>query len=51
MVEDPQIQEAVLNSRDPQAACERLIQLANAGGGDDNISVVVVQVVAANGNR
>lgn len=51
MVEDPQIQEAVLSSRDLQAACEKLIQLANTAGGDDNISVVVVQVVAANGNR
>lgn len=51
MVEDPQIQEVVLNSPNPQTACEKLVQLANAAGGDDNITVIVVQAVAANGNR
>jgi serine/threonine protein phosphatase PrpC len=51
MVDESQMQEAIMNGQEPQAACEKLISLANAAGGDDNISVVVVQVIAANGNR
>jgi protein phosphatase len=30
----------------PQANCDKLISLANANGGEDNISAIVVQVSA-----
>ncbi len=44
MVRNPQI-ESILNSApDPQTACAQLIETANAGGGEDNISAVVVFV-------
>jgi serine/threonine protein phosphatase PrpC len=29
----------------PQDACEKLIQAANSAGGDDNITVVVLEFV------
>lgn len=51
MVDDPLIQATLLSQRPPQAVCESLIQLANSAGGDDNISVIVVQVAAANDHR
>ena len=44
MVRNPQI-ESILNSApDPQTACAQLIEAANAGGGEDNISAVIVFV-------
>jgi serine/threonine protein phosphatase PrpC/rRNA maturation endonuclease Nob1 len=44
MVRNPQI-ESILNAApDPQTACAQLIEAANAGGGEDNISAVVVFV-------
>jgi serine/threonine protein phosphatase PrpC len=45
MIEDEQIQQAVLESPHPQAACERLVQLANEAGGDDNVTVIVLQAL------
>jgi protein phosphatase len=42
-VEDEEIQRVVMEARDPQAACETLIALANKGGGTDNISVIVAR--------
>jgi protein phosphatase len=44
MVEDDQIRRIVLDSRDPQEACRQLIDTANANGGDDNITCVLVSV-------
>ena len=36
--------EAVLRSGDVKSACERLIALANANGGPDNITVTVADI-------
>lgn len=44
MVRNPQITEILMNAPDPQTACTRLIEAANANGGEDNISAVVVFV-------
>ncbi|HZO74188.1 MAG TPA: protein phosphatase 2C domain-containing protein [Ktedonobacteraceae bacterium] len=44
MVRNPQIADILTNAPDPQAACARLIEAANANGGEDNISAVVVFV-------
>jgi protein phosphatase len=41
-VDNVEIRDAVLDSRDPQEACNRLVKLANERGGRDNVSVVVV---------
>jgi protein phosphatase len=46
MVEDQNIYQIVVEeSISPQDACEKLIRAANAAGGDDNITVVVVEFV------
>ncbi len=44
MVEDQRIWDLWHNSPSAQEACERLIDEANRAGGEDNISVVIVQV-------
>lgn len=46
MVRDPQIAEIIAANADPQAACEALVAQANANGGEDNISAVLVKFVA-----
>jgi serine/threonine protein phosphatase PrpC len=43
-VEDEDIQRVVVESSDPQTACEILVALANKGGGTDNISVIIARV-------
>jgi serine/threonine protein phosphatase PrpC len=42
-VEDTEIWRLVSRSRSPQEACEQLVQTANDHGGDDNITVIIVQ--------
>lgn len=42
--DDNALMEVVLNAATPQEACDRLIALANAHGGADNISAVVVKI-------
>jgi protein phosphatase len=42
MVLDNVIAKILKGARTPQFACDRLIEAANAGGGEDNISVVVI---------
>jgi protein phosphatase len=42
-VEDDEIGRIVGASRSPQEACELLVQAANDRGGDDNITVIIVQ--------
>jgi serine/threonine protein phosphatase PrpC len=46
MVRSAGIEEVMLREADPQAACDQLVRYANQAGGDDNISVIVVQVEA-----
>lgn len=44
MVRDQKIRDVLTQERDPQKICDILIDLANANGGEDNITAVVVQV-------
>ncbi|GAC1558016.1 MAG: hypothetical protein NVS2B2_16160 [Ktedonobacteraceae bacterium] len=44
MVRNPQITDILKNAHDPQTACLQLIEAANANGGEDNVSAVVVFV-------
>jgi len=46
MVKDEQIRKIVLSASSPQEACRQLVQAANKAGGEDNISVIVIQVEA-----
>lgn len=43
-VADADILAAVMQAESPQDACQRLVAMANAAGGPDNISVIVVQL-------
>lgn len=43
MVRDPQMAEIIDHHDDPQKACEQLIDAANAAGGEDNITSIVVR--------
>lgn len=45
MLEDNEIQQIVLDAESPQAACKALIDAANAAGGDDNITAILVEAV------
>ncbi len=47
MVRDPDIERLLVRSAlgDPQALAHQLVEMANAHGGDDNVSVLVAQVV------
>lgn len=47
MVRDEGLEEVLLMEMDPQRACERLVQNANLAGGEDNISVIIVQAFAS----
>jgi protein phosphatase len=44
MVRDPQISDILGKTKNPQEACDRLIDAANRGGGEDNITAIVVKV-------
>jgi len=44
MIRDEGIEDVMLQEADPQAACDLLVKHANVAGGDDNISVIMVQV-------
>jgi PPM family protein phosphatase len=45
-VDDGQIAAVLTGTEDPQYAADTLVELANAAGGRDNISVIVVDVIA-----
>ena len=51
MVRDDGIEEVLLAEPDPQRACDRLVERANLAGGEDNITVIIVQLerLGANG--
>jgi len=44
LVDDQKIQSIILEANSAQAACDRLIDEANAAGGEDNISALLVEV-------
>jgi protein phosphatase len=44
LVPDKQIQQIVHEAVSPQAACEALVAAANAAGGPDNITVLIIQL-------
>ncbi|MGC9357926.1 MAG: Stp1/IreP family PP2C-type Ser/Thr phosphatase, partial [Anaerolineae bacterium] len=44
MVLDDEIQRIVEKARTPQQACEALVEAANHAGGEDNISVILVEM-------
>ncbi|OGO15748.1 MAG: hypothetical protein A2Z14_01495 [Chloroflexi bacterium RBG_16_48_8] len=43
VVPEVEIQRIILSSANPQVACEKLIQAANAAGGPDNITAILIQ--------
>jgi protein phosphatase len=43
MTRDAQMAEIIQAHDDPQAACDALIAAANAAGGEDNITAVLVR--------
>jgi protein phosphatase len=45
MLNDQTILKIVLEASSPQAACDALVDAANTAGGEDNVSVVIVQIV------
>ncbi len=47
MVEDQYIQKIIMEATSPLAACDQLIDAANSAGGDDNISIIVIEIIAA----
>jgi len=44
MVPDEEIRTIVQGARSPQKACDALVEAANRAGGEDNISVIVVEM-------
>lgn len=49
MVRDPGMEEILGSAASPVDACDRLVSQANINGGEDNISVIVVQSMTYNG--
>jgi protein phosphatase len=44
MIDDDRLREALASESDPQGAADRLVDLANEAGGEDNITVVVIDI-------
>lgn len=44
LVPDPQLWEILAAAATPQAACNQMVEAANAAGGNDNITVILVEV-------
>ena len=51
MVEPSEITEALAGESDPQAAADRLVQIANEAGGEDNITVVLIDIGGGSGAK
>jgi serine/threonine protein phosphatase PrpC len=51
MVGREQIQEILEREKAPQAACDKLIDAANRAGGDDNITVIVLEFYEGDGPK
>jgi PPM family protein phosphatase len=49
MIDADHIRQALAGSKDPQRAADALVELANDAGGEDNITVVVVDVMDSDG--
>jgi protein phosphatase len=47
MVEDQYLQKITMEASSPQEAADRLVAAANAAGGEDNITAIVIQIVAS----
>jgi protein phosphatase len=43
MVDDRQIAAVLAQEAEPEAACRRLVDLANAAGGRDNVTAIVAR--------
>jgi serine/threonine protein phosphatase PrpC len=43
MLDDDEIKHVIDLCHDPQAACDRLVDIANEKGGEDNITVILVR--------
>jgi PPM family protein phosphatase len=50
MVEDDQIKDVLARESDPQKAADGLVELANEAGGDDNVTVVVIDFEEGSGS-
>lgn len=46
LLDDQLLQKTILEANSPQAACDLLIEAANLAGGEDNISVIVIEVIS-----
>ncbi len=46
VLEDEQIHKIILEANSAQEACDQLIEAANSAGGDDNISVILIEVIS-----
>ncbi len=48
-VKPNEIMRVLQQEKEPQTACDRLIKMANAAGGDDNTTVIVIQIKKLSG--
>jgi len=46
VLDDQKLQKITLEANSPQAACDLLVETANSAGGEDNISVIVIEVIS-----
>jgi protein phosphatase len=46
IIDDQKILQIIMEASSAQAACDRLIEEANSSGGEDNISIIIVEVLS-----